>query len=196
MEAKPRDQPPADVNLVAAMVRGDGRALGTLFDRHHQSVYRFLARLSGTDSGDLDDLVQNTFVRLVDAAPRFARQASVPSSIWRSPATSRATTFARRSDAAEMFELRTFRLRSVLPDRIKGSRDAKPWHDFAKRWTGCLTSFAWRTSCASSKTPRERTSRRRSGFQKGPSGDVYMTTRQILLRAMSESPAAVKEAMK
>jgi RNA polymerase sigma-70 factor (ECF subfamily) len=71
-----------DEQLVAMVARGDGRALGALFDRHHRGVYRFVSRLGGTDSGDLDDLVQNTFVRVGDAAGRFSGRSSVRSWIF------------------------------------------------------------------------------------------------------------------
>jgi RNA polymerase sigma-70 factor (ECF subfamily) len=71
-----------DEQLVASVARGDGRALGALFDRHHRGVYRFVSRLGGTDSGDVDDLVQNTFVRVADAAGRFSGHSSVRSWIF------------------------------------------------------------------------------------------------------------------
>jgi len=71
-----------DDQLVAIVARGDGRALGALFDRHHRGVYRFISRLCGADSGDVDDLVQNTFVRVSDAAGRFSAHSSVRSWIF------------------------------------------------------------------------------------------------------------------
>jgi RNA polymerase sigma-70 factor (ECF subfamily) len=81
-DATLRESRRTEQELVGAVARGDGSALGALFDRHHRGIYRFLSRLSGADSGDLDDLVQNTFMRLTDAAPRFAGQASVKSWIF------------------------------------------------------------------------------------------------------------------
>jgi RNA polymerase sigma-70 factor (ECF subfamily) len=71
-----------DDQLVARVGRGDGGALGVLFDRHHRGVYRFISRLGGTDARDVDDLVQNTFVRVGDAAGRFSGQSSVRSWIF------------------------------------------------------------------------------------------------------------------
>jgi RNA polymerase sigma-70 factor (ECF subfamily) len=61
----------SDEALIAACGQGDRAALGALFDRHHRAVYRFLARLSGTDERDLDDLVQATFVEVLRSAGRF-----------------------------------------------------------------------------------------------------------------------------
>jgi RNA polymerase sigma-70 factor (ECF subfamily) len=68
--------------LIEACARGEGEALGVVFDRHHLAVYRFLSRLSGTNRGDLDDLVQETFVRVGRAAPRFARRSTARSWIF------------------------------------------------------------------------------------------------------------------
>jgi RNA polymerase sigma-70 factor (ECF subfamily) len=67
----------ADVALVAACGTGDRVALGELYKRFHRDVYRFLARLSGCDARDLDDLVQNTFMNALEGARRFAGRSSV-----------------------------------------------------------------------------------------------------------------------
>ena len=49
-----------DAALLEAWRDGDKQAGGQLFDRHIESVYRFFRTKT---SGDLDDLVQNTFMR-------------------------------------------------------------------------------------------------------------------------------------
>jgi RNA polymerase sigma-70 factor (ECF subfamily) len=67
----------ADVALIAACGTGDKVSLGELFQRFHRDVYRFLARLSGCDARDLDDLVQNTFLNAQLSARRFAGRSSV-----------------------------------------------------------------------------------------------------------------------
>jgi RNA polymerase sigma-70 factor (ECF subfamily) len=59
----------SDEALVGACALGEIAALGALFDRYHDVVRRFLARMSGTDDRDLDDLVQITF----ESVPRAAR---------------------------------------------------------------------------------------------------------------------------
>ncbi len=66
----------AEAALVAAIANGDISGLGTLFDRHGASVRHLLARL-GMPASDLDDLVQETFLDLVHAAPRFRPDAAV-----------------------------------------------------------------------------------------------------------------------
>jgi RNA polymerase sigma-70 factor (ECF subfamily) len=60
----------ADAELVAAIARGNLEALGDLFERHEPSVRRYLARL-GLGPSDADDLVQATFLEVVQAAGRF-----------------------------------------------------------------------------------------------------------------------------
>jgi RNA polymerase sigma-70 factor (ECF subfamily) len=67
----------ADTALVAACGTGDSAALGELFRRFHRDVYRFLSRLSGCDTRDLDDLVQDTFLGARQSARRFAGRSSV-----------------------------------------------------------------------------------------------------------------------
>jgi RNA polymerase sigma-70 factor (ECF subfamily) len=59
-----------DGELVAAIARGDLEALGLLFDRHEGKLRAYLGRL-GVGPGDVDDLVQLTFLEVQKAAPRF-----------------------------------------------------------------------------------------------------------------------------
>ena len=70
----------SDEALVAAVGAGDPAALSGLFDRHHQTVHRFLARLSGVDGTDADDLLQETFLVVFESARRF--RADAPVKMW------------------------------------------------------------------------------------------------------------------
>ncbi len=65
----------SDAALLAALAQGDLEALGRLFDRHVAAVRAYLARL-GVSAGDLDDLVQLTFLELPRAAVRYDAQLS------------------------------------------------------------------------------------------------------------------------
>ncbi len=67
----------SDEALVAACATGELAALGALYDRHATGVRRFLARLSGTDDRDLDDLVQTTFEAVPRAAGSFDGRSEV-----------------------------------------------------------------------------------------------------------------------
>jgi RNA polymerase sigma-70 factor (ECF subfamily) len=61
---------PNDVELLAKIAERDLSALGLLFDRHAGAVHGFVMRL-GIPSGDADDLVQSTFLLVLQAAPKF-----------------------------------------------------------------------------------------------------------------------------
>ena len=67
----------SDEALVAVCAMGEPAALGALYDRYVEAVRRFLARLSGTDDRDLDDLVQVTFETVPRAARGFDARSSV-----------------------------------------------------------------------------------------------------------------------
>jgi RNA polymerase sigma-70 factor (ECF subfamily) len=67
----------SDEALLAACGLGEQAALGILFDRHGQDVYRFLGRMRGADQPDLEDLLQSTFIEVGKSAARFRRGSSV-----------------------------------------------------------------------------------------------------------------------
>jgi RNA polymerase sigma factor (sigma-70 family) len=64
-----------DAELITSIARGDLEALGLLFDRHEPGVRAYLGRL-GLPAGDVDDLVQLTFLEISHAAARFDVQLS------------------------------------------------------------------------------------------------------------------------
>lgn len=55
---------------MAAVARGEEGALGLLMDRHAALIHGLLARMAG-DPATADDLFQETWLRIVRAAPRF-----------------------------------------------------------------------------------------------------------------------------
>lgn len=67
----------SDTALVAACGAGDPDALGVLYDRYAQDVYRFLARLAYGEQHELEDLVQEVFLAAFRAAERFSGKSSV-----------------------------------------------------------------------------------------------------------------------
>jgi RNA polymerase sigma-70 factor (ECF subfamily) len=69
----------SDEALLAACAVGERAALGALFDRHHQGVFRFLGRLIAAERHALDDLVQNTFLEVWRSAGRFASRGAARS---------------------------------------------------------------------------------------------------------------------
>ena len=61
----------SDEGLAAACATGDRAAQGLLFERHADAVYRFIARMRGSDPSSIDDLVQATFLAAFASAGRF-----------------------------------------------------------------------------------------------------------------------------
>jgi RNA polymerase sigma-70 factor (ECF subfamily) len=60
---------PTDEDLIAAVASGDGRALETLCRRYERPLYQFIHRHTG--GRDVEDLHQETWLRVVRAARRF-----------------------------------------------------------------------------------------------------------------------------
>jgi len=109
-----------DVELLDACAAGDPAALGTIFDRFHEPLYRFVGRMAGTDPSDVDDLVQSTFLEVYRSAARYSGRASVKSwifgiavNLWRHHVRSEVL----RRSAAERLE--------VLPARPPTAPDLK-----------------------------------------------------------------------
>lgn len=67
----------SDEALLAACATGDASALGELFDRFHDAVYHFAARLQTTDELARDDLVQATFLEVCRTAHSFRGTSAV-----------------------------------------------------------------------------------------------------------------------
>jgi RNA polymerase sigma-70 factor (ECF subfamily) len=72
----------SDEALLAACGIGDTAALGALFDRHHEAVYRFVSRLLHTDPAEIDDLVQLTFLEAWRAAKKYSGRGIVRSYLF------------------------------------------------------------------------------------------------------------------
>lgn len=64
---------PDDAELLATWALGDGDAGGELIERHFAAVHRFF---SNKVDRDLDDLVQQTFLRCLEAHARFEQRSS------------------------------------------------------------------------------------------------------------------------
>jgi len=77
--------PADDEDLVQQIAAGHLDSLGVLFDRYHKPLRTFFWRMQ-VPEGDLDDLVQSTFMQLPRAAARFERGRPVPAAVDRGPA--------------------------------------------------------------------------------------------------------------
>ena len=72
----------SDEALLAACGVGDGVALGALYDRHHDAVFRLAARLLAGGAADVDDVVQSTFIEAWRSAHRYRGNGSVRSFLY------------------------------------------------------------------------------------------------------------------
>lgn len=70
LDPRPAAPAPADAELMASVAAGDLSALGVLYDRYHVTVRDFLLR-AVPGRHDADDLVQETFLTLIKAAPSY-----------------------------------------------------------------------------------------------------------------------------
>ena len=107
----------SDEALVVACGTGDSAALGELFDRFHQTVYRFLSRYLGPRNPDIDDLVQTTFLEARRAASRFRKESAVKS--WFMGIAVNVARHYLRSETRRRALLRSGEL-------IHGARDGTP----------------------------------------------------------------------
>jgi len=72
----------SDEALLAACGVGEASALGALFDRHHEAVYRLISRLLHREPSEIDDLVQTTFLEAWRSAKRYRGGGAVKSYLF------------------------------------------------------------------------------------------------------------------
>ncbi|MCW5801253.1 MAG: RNA polymerase sigma factor [Deltaproteobacteria bacterium] len=72
----------SDEALLAACAVGESAALGALFDRHHEAIFRLASRLLRTDPSEIDDLVQTTFLEAWRSASRYSGNGTVRSFLF------------------------------------------------------------------------------------------------------------------
>ncbi|MBI4818040.1 MAG: RNA polymerase sigma factor [Deltaproteobacteria bacterium] len=82
VELVPLSTGPSDEELIRRCASGNTPALAALFERHHLATQRFLSRLVGWRSSELEDLLQSTFLLAYTSARSFRGQASVRSWIF------------------------------------------------------------------------------------------------------------------
>jgi RNA polymerase sigma-70 factor (ECF subfamily) len=71
-----------DNELMAAVALGDLNALGSLFQRHHQRVHALCYRMTG-DQAAADDLVQESFLRVLRYRKSFGARAAFTTWLYR-----------------------------------------------------------------------------------------------------------------
>ncbi len=66
-----------DRDLIARWLAGDQRAATTLVERHAAALARFAASMGGASGADVDELVQDTFVRAFNSLESFRGESSL-----------------------------------------------------------------------------------------------------------------------
>ena len=72
----------SDEALLAACGVGDSAALGALYDRHHEAMYRLISRMLRSERTEIDDIVQTTFLEAWKSARRYSGKGSVKSFLY------------------------------------------------------------------------------------------------------------------
>jgi RNA polymerase sigma-70 factor (ECF subfamily) len=73
---------PSDEQLMLAYKQGDTRAFETLLTRHEKGVYGFALRMLG-DSMLAEEVAQESFLRVIQSAPRYEAKASFRNYLYR-----------------------------------------------------------------------------------------------------------------
>ena len=94
---------PSDESLLAAHLRGDPRAFGTLVTRHERRIYGLCLRILGNRE-DAEDAAQEAFLAALRKAASFRRAAAFSTWLYRI-AVNAATDQARRRGRARMTTL-------------------------------------------------------------------------------------------
>ncbi len=97
----------SDEALLASCAVGDSAALGALFDRHHEAVYRVVSRLLRMEASEIDDIVQTTFLEAWKSANRYNAKGSVKSFLFGIAANTvrhHVRSVRRRRDAIESWQ--------------------------------------------------------------------------------------------
>jgi RNA polymerase sigma-70 factor (ECF subfamily) len=68
-----------DADLVASFLRDDAWASAAIWERYHPLVRRILCRAAGPTAGDVDDLIQEVFIRLYRKLPSLREPAALRS---------------------------------------------------------------------------------------------------------------------
>lgn len=125
---------PTDEELVTRCREGDGDALSELFERHHTSVERFLARLVGSRSSELEDLLQSTFLVVLTSARTYRGRSSVRS--WIFGIAANLVRRHRRSGARRDAALRL--LAAPRPESSRGPDDLVARRQLVERLSSAI----------------------------------------------------------
>jgi len=126
----------ADEALVAAIAKGNQRAMRTLYNRHRVRVFRFALRLV-SDAGYAEDIVSEAFIEVWRQADRFEGRSSVSTWIM-SIARFKALSVLRRRQEIEFDE----KLAEAVTDQSFTPENAVLEMDRRAQIRACLTQLS------------------------------------------------------
>jgi RNA polymerase sigma-70 factor (ECF subfamily) len=124
---------PTERDLVARLRGGDEQAFGELIDRYHASMIR-LARIFVDSEASAEEIVQETWLAVIDGIDRFEERSSLKTwifSILTNQARRRAKQDARTRAWSSIFEVDMGEELSTEPERFDGSGH---WKRPPTRW--------------------------------------------------------------
>ncbi len=131
----PRDDPALDAALIARWLDGDERAASELVARHAPAVARFVSSLGM--KVDVDEVVQDTFVRAFGAIESFRADAALRT--WLFTIARRLVLDRRRSERRRGAEVEVQEDDAATPDDPLSSLVAQEMEDRLKAAVGRLT---------------------------------------------------------
>jgi RNA polymerase sigma-70 factor (ECF subfamily) len=72
-----------DEEIVAKIIKGDKRLYGEILDRYEKKIYFYLRRLTGWDQLSIEDMVQDTFIKVYKNLASFDLKLKFSSWIYR-----------------------------------------------------------------------------------------------------------------
>src|SRR4051794_39244891 len=96
-----RQMTPSDDRLARRAADGDERALAAIFQRYHQSLYRFCLAIVG-DPHDAQDALQNTMVKVLRALPGEERRIELKPWLYRIAHNESIEVLRRRRPTVEL----------------------------------------------------------------------------------------------
>ena len=138
----------SDTTLMTRIASGDLGALGNLYDRYARDLVRFARRI--TNAGDAEDIVQTTFLRVLQKAARYDARA-LSARPWLFGIAARVAQERRRSlrrfaAAVAAFGASAFRVASSSPETRRDLANALARLSVAKRTALVLAELEGFTS--------------------------------------------------
>lgn len=109
-----------DDELMLAYAGGDASAFAELYDRHADAIYAFCVRRLGSEA-DAEDVVQETFRRLVDARERYEPRGRFRSYLFTLARSACVDRVRSRSDDERLSKLREEGFQPEGADPLPGS---------------------------------------------------------------------------